>query len=377
MANDTCSVGPDCCSFSCVDNKCSGSQCTSDGAACGNDGECCSGVCGDAGTCTPLNAACKTSGNACSGNGDCCSGLCKDGVCNNAPSFCTQTGDACVTDAECCGGFCQIANGQALGLCAVVPSSGGGGCTNAGELCAQGADYDPANDTLPTCGGECCSKACFPYGPTGILVCQPPSGCHPTGELCMTDDDCCGGGNNPDADKAHVMCRKEPGFAVGRCDNGNMCAPAGDICRLASTSCNDTDRCCAGTVQQFPDVCRQDALGIPRCGTGTGIDCTDPASHAGQTCASSADCCGLPCVAIPGSETFVCGAKCVDTGGACTTNTDCCSGLPCNIPGGQSQGTCGTTQGCSAYGQSCDANNPCCENLMCGTDGKCDGVIIL
>jgi hypothetical protein len=73
----------------------------------------------------------------------------------------------------------------------------------------------------------------------------------------------------------------------------------------------------------------------------------------------------------------VCGAKCVDTGGACTTNTDCCSGLPCNIPGGQSQGTCGTTQGCSAYGQSCDANNPCCENLMCGTDGKCDGVIIL
>jgi len=41
---------------------------------------------------------------------------------------------------------------------------------------SPGADYN-ASDPLPICGGECCSRACFPYGPTGVLICQPPSGC--------------------------------------------------------------------------------------------------------------------------------------------------------------------------------------------------------
>jgi hypothetical protein len=206
------------------------------------------------------------------------------------------------------------------------------------------------------------------------LICQPPSGCHPTGELCYTDSDCCGGPGNPDYARADVKCRKEPGYAVGRCDQGNACAPAGDICRLASTSCNDTDRCCAGTVQQNPDVCRQDSLGIPRCGAGTTIDCTDPASHAGQPCASSADCCGLPCVGSPDTG-FVCGSTCVPQGGSCTTAADCCSGLPCNIPAGQSTGTCGAPQGCADYGQTCTQSSDCCNMLPC-VDGKCQGIIL-
>jgi hypothetical protein len=37
---------------------------------------------------------------------------------------------------------------------------------------------------VPTCGGACCSRACGPWGPTGIDVCQPASGCHPVGDLC-------------------------------------------------------------------------------------------------------------------------------------------------------------------------------------------------
>jgi hypothetical protein len=172
------------------------------------------------------------------------------------------------------------------------------------------------------------------------------------------------------------MCRKEPGFALGRCDNGNACSPAGAICRLATDSCNATDRCCAGTVQTHPDVCRQDALGIPRCGVGDTISCTDPQSHVGMACASSADCCGLPCVLAPGSEfDLVCGAVCVSTNGQCTTSADCCAGLPCNVPPGSLHGTCGQPQGCSSYGQTCDANNPCCDNITC-SNGKCGQIIL-
>lgn len=373
MADAPCGVGPDCCSFACVDFKCSGNQCTSDNAACSSDGECCSGICSDAGTCTPLNPSCKTSGNTCGTNGECCSGLCSNGICNNAPSFCSQTGDTCSTNTECCGGNCVIANGATLGICAVVPSSGASGCLNAGELCEQGADYDPTKDNLEPCGGDCCSRACFPYN--GVLVCQPPSGCRPTGELCRDDNDCCGGGTNIDADKAHVMCRKEPGFDIGRCDQGNMCAPAGDICRLASMQCNDTDKCCAGNVQQNPDVCQQDALGIPRC-VGSGMACDASVDHTGQACASSADCCGKPCTGSPEAG-FFCQAGCQNTGSNCTTDVDCCSGLPCVIAPGASTGTCGMMGTCSAYGQTCDATHPCCDTLTCNAMGVCDAPIIL
>ena len=173
-----------------------------------------------------------------------------------------------------------------------------------------------------------------------------------------------------------MQCVIEPGFTVGRCNQGNVCAPAGDICKLATTSCNDTDTCCAGNVQQNPDVCRQDNLGIPRCGAAGTVDCTDPASHAGQACASAADCCGLPCVYVPGSETgYVCGASCVAEGGACTTTADCCSGLPCNIPTGSTEGVCGAPQGCADYGQSCTQSADCCNMLPC-TNGICQGVIL-
>jgi hypothetical protein len=381
-ADGACSVGPDCCSLSCVDFKCSGDQCTSDNDSCDDDGECCSGVCTDS-KCAPLNASCKTAGNACGANTECCSGLCKDGLCNNAPSFCTQVGDACVTDSECCGGLCSRADGASLGTCAVVPSSGATGCTTTGEVCGNGADYDPATQELPTCGGECCSRACFPYGPTGVLICQPPSGCRPTGELCYEDSDCCGGPGQPDNEVSNVMCRKEPGFNVGRCDNGNSCSPAGAICRLQSDECNANANCCAGNVIQF-DSCHQDALGIPRCtvaGCDTeadpGCDQTecDPATKVGMSCASSADCCGLPCTSIPGAEGFICQAMCHMTGDSCTTSVDCCSGLPCVITGGSTTGTCGADQGCADYGQTCDATHACCNDLPC-SNGVCQSIIL-
>ncbi len=222
---------------------------------------------------------------------------------------------------------------------------------------------------LPICGGECCGRACFPYGPTGVLVCQPPSGCKPTGEVCDSDNDCCGSAGNPDGAMANVRCRKEPGYAYGRCDNGNTCAAAGMICRLSTNSCNASANCCAGNVNQF-DTCHQDNLGIPRCGAA--VDCTNPQAQVGMHCATSTDCCGLPCTPNA-SGMLVCGGTCVAQGGTCTNSVDCCSGLPCTIVGGA--GTCGPPQGCANYGQTCNSQNPCCDATACGSNGICGQII--
>ena len=178
-----------------------------------------------------------------------------------------------------------------------------------------------------------------------------------------------------DYELSNVTCSKDPGFAVGRCDNGNSCSPAGAICRLQSMECNANANCCAGNVLQF-DTCHQDSLGIPRCGADEGgMECT---FTPGMTCASSADCCGNPCVPAPGTEFgFVCASACVVAGGVCTTGADCCSGLPCNIEPGASSGFCGNEPGtCSEYGQACSDTQPCCNNVPC-TNGYCTNDVIL
>jgi hypothetical protein len=241
-----------------------------------------------------------------------------------------------------------------------------------------------------------------------LLICQPPSGCHPTGEICTADADCCGGKGQPGGS---VTCSKSnPSDAVGRCDNGQSCRPAGAICKLATMSCNAENNCCAGNANQNPFVCQQDILGVPRC-TMLGQPCTDAGSKAGQACASSADCCGSVCVPNPafsadaGVPPFVCGGKCVDHGGSCTTAADCCPGLPCTQPPGSTRGTCGQpptgdgggggpvdasppadvdiadvpiadvpTDGskppCAEYGQVCSSNGDCCNGVPCN-GGRC------
>jgi hypothetical protein len=405
-AGTACTANNSCCSFACIGGQCSGKQCTADKGACTADGECCGGKC-DAGTCTPLSTTCKTAGNPCAGNGDCCSALCQAGICSVAPSFCTQNGDACANDTDCCGGQCTKAAGASLGTCNVVVVPGGAsGCTPAGQACSGAT----TGGSLPTCGGDCCSRSCRPYAPTGVLICQPPSGCHPTGELCQTDNDCCGVLGSPGSTKTEggagqssdVHCSKAAGSTFGRCDQGKACSPAGSICRLATNSCDATDRCCAGTIQQHPLDCKQDALGIPRCTAVSDYDCkVSGPPPAGTGCASSADCCDQPCVPNPSNNPpFVCaGAACVTPGGACSTTSDCCSGSPCLLPAGSSKGTCGasgvpgggggsdagTTTGgsssggtpppgstsCAQYGQTCTQTSDCCDAVPC-TLGRCE-----
>ncbi len=349
-AGQACSSGLDCCTNSCVGGQCSGTQCVSDNQACTTSDQCCGGSCtgpdGGAKTCKPLNGSCKTAGNACGGNNECCSKVCSNGLCQGDISICTQTGDSCDSNFDCCGGLCNKAVGAAYGVCEVVDAPGVPGCLVNGQVCGDAPSADDggvANDAgIPTCGGACCSRSCAPFGLTGVTVCQPPSGCRPTGETCRTGKDCCGFGGVKNV-TGTGECSIVDDAGVGRCDNGNGCRPAGAICKLAVTSCNDENNCCSGNVNQNPLVCQQDLLGIPRC-TLAGINCDDAGTQAGKKCATSADCCGLPCVpnlADGGVPPFVCGTSCVPSGGTCTTSGDCCAGIPCTLLPGSASGICG------------------------------------
>ena len=405
-AGEACAAATECCTTVCANGVCGSSVCISDHEPCLTDTDCCSGRCGqeaDAGAdaamvCVPLSTACSTLGNVCATHDDCCSHLCTNQRCAATPSFCTQTHDACAADAECCTGLCHREPGATLGACVESSAPGATGCTLAGEVCGGGTTGTDGG--LPVCGGECCGRSCAPWGPSGIFVCQPPSGCRPTGEACRDDSDCCGSPGMPGGNGS-VHCSKAPGEPVGRCDNGNACRPAGAVCKLATSSCNAENNCCAGNVNLVPTACQQDLLGIPRC-TGVG-DCADAGDLTGHECATSADCCGLPCVpnSDPNGPPFVCGDSCVPFGAACTTDADCCAGIPCILEPGSTQGVCGqeivlpdggATDGaptdgpaadapapdaqadggtpCALYGQACKVDADCCNDVPC-TNGHC------
>jgi hypothetical protein len=436
-----CLSPAECCTTVCSAGVCGATVCTSDNQSCLLPEQCCSGRCEGATEsgliCQPLNPNCFTVGNVCNAHADCCSKFCNNGRCSAQPSFCIQTGDACTDDFECCGGLCTKGDGSVMGLCALPAASGAGNCRIAGEVCGAGAvdggvSYSDAG--IPACGGDCCSRACAPYGPTGVMICQPASGCRPVGEICRDDSDCCGSPGLPGGNGT-IHCSKEEGSPVGRCDNGNACNPAGAICKLEGTSCNAANNCCAGNVNQNPYVCLQDLLGIPRCRTTTEA-CDEAGSYQGKACASSADCCGMACVPNPeatdagdaGPPRLICGDTCVQQGGVCTSDVDCCPGLPCVALPGSSLGICGyvpppdagmpdgnvadavvpsdgtvpdstippdgtvpdasvapdgtvpdasvpdvaadVPRVCSLYGQSCQQTSDCCNAVPC-TNGRC------
>ena len=375
----TCKTPSDCCSGNCANGACQPPVCTSDNKACTTNAQCCSGTCGANGTCTPLSNACKTLGNACSSGTECCSSFCANGICSQ-PSYCGQNGDICSTGGDCCGGVCTKQQNQQFGLCG-QPSSGG--CTMDGMLCGGttgdgGVVYTDGG--LPQCGGNCCSRDCAPWGATKILICQPASGCKPVGDLCTSDNDCCGGLGGGKKDAGVTTCIKNGN--VGVCSNPTGCKPNGDICRLQSNQCNATDNCCSGNVQQ-DDTCHQDNLGVPRCSYAGDAGCTP----SNGSCSTSADCCNLnPCVPN-GDGGFTCyPGACVPVTGSCTTDGDCCPGGHCysgkcspNNPsdGGTPQQDGGSTDsgtpqdaGCSLYGQTCTQASDCCNNIPC-TNGRC------
>src|SRR5262249_29965396 len=143
--------------------------------------------------------------------------------------------------------------------------SGASSCSVSGTLCPSGSVQ---------CDQACCSRSCGPTGgENGKNVCQNPSGCHPVGELCRADSDCCG-----------ISCSKtNPSDQFGRCANqATACKEAGQICKVGgSASCSSSNNCCeppgmaSGTCNNSPEkCCHLDALNIPRCLMVNVGDCT-------------------------------------------------------------------------------------------------------
>jgi hypothetical protein len=405
----SCTSSSACCSGDCSNNACSYPSCTSDKQPCSSNGACCSQSC-VGGTCQSLNTTCKTLGNACASSAECCSQLCAGGTCQ-ASSFCGQPGDSCSVGTDCCTGTCTVASGQTLGTCAASSPGGPANCgLQDGQLCGGSASDGGivrVDSGLPACGGPCCSRACAPWGPTGVLVCQPASGCHVVGDLCTTDGDCCGSAGLPGGSHKPVTCVITPPDTVGVCRNPMGCKPDGDVCKLKTMSCNSSCDCCSGNCETM-DTCHQDNVGVPRCAAAQCV-------NAGGACASSANCCGgAPCVpnpAVGGTPPFVCsGSQCIPACGGCTNNADCCPGTSCVVAPGSTHGVCGPCGGgggggdagalpdggsgggggggagdgaggggggggtgggtCAQYGQICQTAANCCSGLPC-TNGRC------
>jgi hypothetical protein len=390
----SCASPGDCCSGACVNGACGYPPCRGDNQTCTTNGECCSQTCGSGGTCTPLNTTCKTLGNGCAQPSDCCSNLCSGGTCQ-ASSFCGQAGDSCAAATDCCTGTCNVGAGQTLGTCAATPPGGPANCGMAdGQLCGGGGPDGGVvylDSGLPQCGGGCCSRACAPWGPTQVLVCQPASGCHPVGDLCTKDGDCCGAMGIAGGSGMPVTCSITAPATVGVCRLPMGCKPNGDVCRLDTMQCSETCDCCAGNCH-MGNTCLQDNVGVPRCAFGQCM-------NVGGSCASSADCCnGAPCIPNPGgTPPYACyGSACVNACGPCTNNADCCPGSSCSIPQGSTHGICGPCGGsydggvmfpppdsgmgypppqdagssCGLYGQICTSSASCCGGVPC-TNGRC------
>ncbi|HEV3194244.1 MAG TPA: hypothetical protein VGY54_27250, partial [Polyangiaceae bacterium] len=259
-----CTTSGDCCSGDCVSGVCQYPACVADNGACASNGQCCSQNCAG-GKCTALNSSCSTVGNGCTSDATCCSKHCAaNGTCQ-ASSFCAQPGDACSVGSGCCTGTCTIAANQTVGTCAASAPGGPANCgLEDGQLCggtgtSGTGGYDGG---LPACGGACCSRACAPWGPTGVFVCQPASGCHVVGDLCTSDGDCCGSQGLPGGSHKPVTCVINSGDKIGICRNPMGCKPDGDVCKLKTMSCNASCDCCAGNCETM-DTCKQDNVGVP------------------------------------------------------------------------------------------------------------------
>jgi hypothetical protein len=262
-------------------------------------------------------------------------------------SYCIQNSDICYHPDDCCGGICKAPNGQPVsgtnaGVCS-QPSSGGINCTGLdGSLCSGGS-----------CG-DCCSRLCAPYGPTGVSICQPAQGCRVEGDICRTDGDCCGGAGSGVLGDGSVVCSNSvSGGDVGVCmtpgptDAGGTCVPEGDVCHYNAPdyTCGVSSArsdCCGPQTPKFL-ACVLDRLGVPRCNAYSGVNGDGGVGciAIGNSCSAAGDCCnGHPCVPGPTGVLQCSGTSCQQAGQSCTANADCCSGLPCVAPPGSTHGVC-------------------------------------
>ena len=292
-AGSGCTANTDCCTVSCVNNVCSGTQCTADNQACTSDGQCCGGKCGTGGTCTPLNAAARPTATRA----------------RRAPSAAPRcaTRRSLRTVVVLYAGRrrvrarrrvlrrqCTIGGGQAIGLCThPMPGS-----TN----CQAGVD-----GTVCSGCGDCCSRLCEVYAPTGAKICQPAEGCRVDGDICHQDSDCCGARapvcpatGNVSASRSTAQIPRVSAATRSRAIPKATSATTRTTRRAATRRRVTT----AAAVPATRASVKLDGLGVPRC-YGLGSACV----QVGDSCAFNGDCCnGEPCVPDQNGQLH-CGAR--------------------------------------------------------------------
>ena len=156
--------------------------CVLDGYACGDAGECCSGVCSD-GLCG-LGGTCVLAGGACATPDECCTRQCTSSVCTGtanypSPPTCINVDAACDGGTPCCSGGCTG------GYCMTCQTLIGPGACNA---CIA----DACCPTVSQCSGDesChaflqCVVACEGDGGSGYACalgsCRPDADALTTG----------------------------------------------------------------------------------------------------------------------------------------------------------------------------------------------------
>ncbi|MFP2932589.1 hypothetical protein ACLESO_47070 [Pyxidicoccus sp. 3LG] len=325
-----------------------GSQCLDVGAACSRDtgAACCTGICTEEGTCPAPSEQCTPAGESCSSGIECCTQSCLGGTCSTQQ--CLDVGGTCANAEECC---TKICGGD--GKCAALPA-GTTSCKVPGQAC--GVD------------GDCCSTNCQGG------ICKPAYSCQANDDLCLKNEDCCGG-----------VCSQNDTGTPGRCvavggAGGGNCVQDGNPCSGASTCCSRTcvDLGFGATVCQPVGGCRP-----------TGNYCAaDGVCCGGEKVSNAVDCrenrCDNPNGCNPVGN--ICGSGRLPDGGIIDVNAReaCCDGQKtvCKVdssgvprcfggcPGGRCPATCpsgytGEEGCCIAQGSTCQFSDQCCNGNRC------------
>jgi hypothetical protein len=332
----SCTLDADCCSLNCDGGICGAAAgaCKVQGASCGSDGDCCSLAC--ATTCGASGGDCGPIGESCSTGNSCCSGFCagSDGAgcasggigCRCAPALeCRAQGELCAADADCCNSYCDRPGDATVGLCTKNVAT----CETAGEPCSPTGS-----------NGSCCSGQCVDASGIGAGTCGRLGGCLPASEICANGLECCSGSCEQSA-------TTDDGRPIMRCAASVTCLLPGDTCALGgvinccppgggdigcTTSSSGASRCVGGTAgcvlpgaacTDTSECCTETYANV-QCQAGSGgsdVCCLS----AGQSCALGDVCCSGVCA--PNAEgQLVCAAGCLAAAASCTTNADCCSG---------------------------------------------------
>lgn len=227
---------------------------------------------------TVRKCACKPVGVACTAGtaADCCSGVCgEDGTCDTGT--CAAVGVRCTANAQCCTGVCDVGGSTTSPIVVTDPPTG-----NKCSVCLTGgATCDPTSFLIQCCYSEC-TEVDLGAGLTNQCCSIPGETCTPVGSTATVPapGTCCFGG---------LLCP-----VAGGVGTPNVCCTASGEITPALKTCgsggNTGQGCCTGQCNVAEDVCCAPAG-------------TDPTLSGGEPCTGpdpNLSCCSGNCSSTPG-----------------------------------------------------------------------------